>query len=169
MKLLAVVLLVLGFGCGGAPPSKEARPVPGEEPLETASLPEEDVVPLEPEAAAPRAPASERPCGWAKAWSDPATPDPLLAGIGGAPDPERLAADPVRLPLRDPAPRGAIVVEVVILPDGTIGEATVVATTDPPWPEGEAAVLDAVATWRYEPPTLGGTPVAVCSNVVVRP
>lgn len=167
MKTATFVLLAL-FGCG-APQSRESRPAPGEEPIETASLPDEEVVPLEPEAAAPRAPASERPCSWAKAWSDPATPDPILAGIGGTPIPERLASTTVRLPVRDPSPQGEISVEIVVLPDGSVSEARVVSTTDPPWPEAESAVLDAVKTWRYEPPTLGGTPIAVCTTLVIRP
>jgi TonB family protein len=170
MKAEAFILLgfSLGLACG-APPSREARPAPGEEPIETASLPDEEVVPLEPEAAMPRAPASQRPCSWANAWSDPGTADPLLAGVGGTPVPERVARSPVRLPVREPPPQGAISVEIVVLPDGSVSEAVVVSTTDPPWPEAEAAVVEAVKSWRYEPPTLGGTPISVCSTVVIRP
>ena len=167
MKARTFVLLAFSFGCG-APQSRETRPAPGEEPIETASLPDEDVVPLEPEAA-PRAPASERPCSWAQAWPDPSTPDPLLAGVGGTPNPERVAESPIRLPIREPAPQGEISVEVIILPDGSVSEAAVVSTTDPPWPEAEAAVVEAVKTWRYERPTLSGTPIAVCSTIVIRP
>ena len=174
MKARTLVLLAFSlgsfgaFGCG-APQSREARPAPGEEPIETASLPDEDVVPLEPETATPRAPASERPCSWAQAWSDPSTPDPLLAGVGGTPNPERVAESPIRLPIREPAPEGEISVEIVVLPDGSVSEAAVVSTTDPPWPEAEAAVVESVKTWRYKPPTLGGTPIAVCATIVVRP
>jgi len=170
MKAESFILLGFSFGLAcGAPPSREARPAPGEEPIETASLPDEEVVPLEPEAAMPRAPASERPCSWAAAWSDPSTPDPLLAGVGGTPNPERVAANPVRLPVREPSPKGAISVEIVVLPDGSVSEAAVVSTTDPPWPEAESAVVEAVTTWRYEPPTLSGTPISVCTTVVIRP
>jgi TonB family protein len=168
MKAALFVLLAFPLGCA-APPSREARPAPGEEPIETASLPDEEVVPLEPEAAAPRAPAKERPCSWASAWSDPATPDPLLAGVGGAPNPERVGSSPVRFPVREPAPMGEIGLEIVVLPDGSVSEAVVVSKTNPPWPEAERAVLDAVKSWRYQPPTLGGTPIAVCSTVFVRP
>jgi TonB family protein len=71
--------------------------------------------------------------------------------------------------VREPSPRGEISVEIVILPDGSVSEATVVSTTNPPWPEAESAVLEAVKTWRYEPPVLGGTPIAICSTVFVRP
>lgn len=168
MKTATFVLLAFSFGCG-APQSRETRPAPGEEPIETASLPDEEVVPLEPEAATPRAPARERPCSWANAWSDPETPDPLLAGIGGTPIPERLAPSIVRLPVREPSPQGEISLEIVVLPDGSVSEAIVVSTTDPPWTEAESAVLNAAKTWRYEPPTLGGTPIAVCTTLVIRP
>jgi TonB family protein len=166
-KTLTTALLALSLACGA--PSSRERPAPGDEPIETASLPDEEVVPLEPEPTPRRAPASERPCAWAKAWSDPATPDPVLAGIGGAPIPERVEANPMRLPSRASRAVGEISVEVVVLPDGSVSEATIVSTIDPPWPEGERAILDSVRTWRYEPPTLGGTPVAVCSTFVVKP
>jgi TonB family protein len=168
MKALPFALVALSIACGAPPP--KTRPAPGDEPLETASLADEEVVPLEPQAAdAPHALLRERPCSWAKAWSDGGMPDPLLAGVGGTPNPERVASSPVLLPLRTPPPRGEIVVEIVILPDGTISEAKVAAATDPPWPEAESAVLEAVKTWRYEPPTLTGTPIAVCTTVVIRP
>jgi protein TonB len=168
MKARTFVLLAFSIGCG-SPQSREARPAPGEEPIETASLPDEDVVPLGPEPVAQRAPASERPCSWAKAWSDPAAPDPLLAGAGGAPNPERMSGSPVQIPIREPSPQGEITVEIVVLPDGSVSEAAVVSTTNPPWSEAESAVLEAVKTWRYQPPTLGGTPISVCTTIVVRP
>jgi hypothetical protein len=57
---------------------------------------------------------------------------------------------------------------MVVLPGGAVSEATIVSGIDPPWPEGERAILDAVTTWRYEPPTLGGTPVAVCTAVSIK-
>ena len=167
MRALAQALFVLFLGCG-APSSRESRPAPGDEPIETASLPDEEVVPLAPESTARRAPASERPCSWAKAWSDPAVPDPLLAGVGGAPIPERVDSNPVRLPARASGAGGEFSVEMVVLPDGSVSEAILVDRTDPPWPEGERAILDAVTTWRYEPPTLGGTPIAVCLTVLIQ-
>jgi hypothetical protein len=57
---------------------------------------------------------------------------------------------------------------MVVLPDGSVSEATVVEKPDPPWPEGERAILDAVKTWRYEPPALSGTPIAVCMTVAIQ-
>ncbi len=164
---LGILSVLLACACG-APQSRDVRPEPGEEPIETASLPDEEVVPLEPESTTRRAPASERPCAWASAWSDPATPDPLLAGIGGAPVPERVDTNPVRLPARPSSHAGAISIEMVVLPDGSVAEAVVVSTTDPPWPEGERAALDAVKSWRYQPPLLGGTPIAVCASISIK-
>ena len=160
-------LLSILIACG-APSSRESRPAPGEEPIESASLPDEEVVPLEPESEPRRAPASERPCSWAKAWSDDAVPDPLLAGIGSTPVPERVDSNPLRVPSRGSSPAGEFSVEMVVLPDGRVSEATIVSRTGPPWPEGESAILEAVTKWRFEPPNLGGTPIAVCSTVVIK-
>ncbi len=169
MRASAFIFLALSLGCG-SPQSRETRPAPGEEPIETASLPDEEIVPLEPEAGTPQFPAtSDSPCSWAKAWSDPSIPDPLFEGLGGTPRLERIAGDPVRIPMREPPPEGDIVIEIVVLPDGSVPEAQVVATTYPPWPEAAQSVIDAVKTWRYEPPTLGGTPISVCKTIVVRP
>ncbi len=153
MKGLPFLLALTAFACGG-PQSRETRPAPGEEPLETASVSGEEVVPLAPEAA-PRGASKERPC--------------LLAGVGGAPHPQRIDAAPIRLPVREPLPLGEITVEIVIVPDGSVSEASLVSTTEPPWPEAEKAVLDTVKSWRYEPPTLGGTPISICATVAIRP
>jgi protein TonB len=153
MKDLAFLLALTASACRG-PQSRETRPVPGEEPLETASVSGEEVVALAPETA-PRGASKERSC--------------LLAGVGGAPHPQRIDAAPVRLPLREPPPLGEITVEIVISPDGSVSEASLVSTTEPSWPEAEKAVLDAVKSWRYEPPTLGGTPISVCASVAIRP
>lgn len=151
MKAAAFLIAVAALGCGSEP-TGTPRPAPGEEPIETASLEDEEVVSLAPE---PAAKAKERPC--------------LLAAVGGAPDPRRIDEAPVRLPTRDPAPRGGIEVEIEILPDGSVGRAEILSTTEPPWPEGERAVLEAVKTWRYEPPALGGTPISLCATIVIRP
>jgi TonB family protein len=151
MKALALLFAVVALGCGSEP-TGTPRPAPGEEPIETASLDDEEIVPLAPE---PEAKAKERPC--------------LLVGVGGARDPRRIDEATVRLPPRDSAPRGEIEVEIEILPDGSVGRAEILSTTEPPWPEGERAVLEAVKAWRYEPPALGGTPISLCATIVIRP
>jgi outer membrane biosynthesis protein TonB len=140
---------------------------PGEETLETASLGDEEVVPIEPE----NVPVSTegRPCAWARAWTDPKAPKPLLAGAGGVPNPARVSDSPISLPVREPAPSGEIVVELVVSPDGSVLEAGIVGTTDPPWPEAEERIVSAVRTWRYEPTLFEGTPIAVCTSVSIRP
>lgn len=166
---LAPLLAMFLAGCGSredsAAPRRDAAP--GEEPLETVSLAEEEVVPLEPEKAA--ATGAGRPCAWARAWESPAAPRPLLAGVGGAPNPTKTVDAPIAIPAREPSPSGEIIVEIVVAPDGSVSEAAVVRSTDPPWPQAEERILAAVRKWRYEPPLFDGTPIAVCTTVVIHP
>ncbi len=123
----AALALSLAGACqshGPAPPPREQHPVaPGEEPLETTTLGDEEVVPLKPD---PRAatPPPGRPCAWASVWSDPDAAHPLLAGVGGAPQPEKVDDAPVSIPVGDGSPVGEIVVEIVIAPDGKVAEAS---------------------------------------------
>jgi TonB family protein len=166
----AVLLLALLLGACRAAPERSAAPPrtePGEEPLETASFPEDEVVPIELE----RSPAATegRPCAWARAWKDPNAPKPLLAGVGGVPNPSRVTEAAISLPVREPAPSGSIVVEIVVAPDGSVTEAKVVRSTDPPWPEAEERILESVGRWRYEPSSFEGTPIAVCTTVTIKP
>jgi TonB family protein len=150
-----------------SPPAHNAV-IPGEEPLETATLGGEEVVPLKPE---PRAmtPSAGRPCAWAAAWNDPRAAHPVLSGVGGAPAPERTKDAPISIPVKEGWSTGEIVVEIVIDPDGSVAEASVVHAAEPRHPEVEAAIVKAVRAWRYEKPTFDGTPVAVCSTLVLRP
>jgi TonB family protein len=167
MRLGALPLtLCLGACESGAP--QKPRVEPGEEPLETASLPDEEVVSLAPEKAR-STPARGRPfpCSWASAWTDDAEPDPLLAGVGGVPNPEKISDAPIQIPVKDPSPEGEMTVEVVIRSDGSVSEASVVHSTDPPWPEAERAILESVKKWRYRPPVFDGTPVSLCATLLV--
>ncbi|HSF16764.1 MAG TPA: TonB family protein [Vicinamibacteria bacterium] len=145
------------------------RPAAGEEPLETASITDDEVVPLTPERVAAAPKAAGRPCAWARAWQDPSSPKPVLAGVGGVPNPAKRSETPIRLPARDPIPQGEIVVEAIVGPDGAVSEAKVVRSTTPSWPEAEAAILDAIRRWTYEPPLFDGTPVSVCATILVSP
>lgn len=177
---LPLAALALAVACGSREPSNSASRggrggaeptttvLPGEEPLETETLPEEEVQTLRPEPV-PEPPAETRPCAWASAWREPGAPRPLLAGVGGVPSPARVKETPMRVPVREPKPSGTIVVELVIAPDGGVSEAKVLRTTTPPWPEAEEAVLESVRSWRYEPPSFEGTPIAVCTTVLVQP
>jgi TonB family protein len=177
--LLSVMLLL---SCGGSRPGDgaggtgSAEPsssvVPGEEPLETATLDDEEIVPLKPETTRDPSAAARRPCAWARAWGSPNEPKPLAAGIDGVDNPVRVADSPISLPVRKTSSGGnggEMVVEIVVGPDGSVSEAAVVRSTDPPWPEAEAIVVEAVRQWRYEPPKRDGTPVAVCTTLVLRP
>lgn len=176
-----VVLAALSASCGGEAPETRGEPArspveerrappPGEEPLATETLGEETVVTL-PEERSPATPppSPRRPCNWAKAWGDPDAAHPLLAGVGGVPMPARVSEAPIEIPEREPLPEGEIVVELVIRPDGSVGEAAVIRTTTPPWPEAEEAVLEAIRQWRFEEPKLDGTPIAVCTTMRIRP
>ncbi|HXV59531.1 MAG TPA: TonB family protein [Vicinamibacteria bacterium] len=170
----AFALLASLVACSAAeekadPQSRSQRPALGEEPLETASITDDEVVPLTPERAATARPPSGRPCAWARAWQDPSSPKPHLAGVGGVPNPEKRSETAIRLPDRDPIPQGEIVVEAVVGPDGAVREASVVGSTTPPWPEAEASILDAIRRWTYEPPRFDGTPVSVCVTILVSP
>lgn len=181
VKLLLAVSLSAGISaCGatGGEPRREgettardaAAPLPGEEPLETESIGDEEVTGLPPERArGTTAPPASRPCGWSEAWSDPEAPKPLVAGVGDVPNPTKISEEPIRIPARAPLPSGNIIVEFVIAPDGVVREARVVRSTEPPWPSADRAVEEAVRTWRYEPPTVSGTPVAVCATAFVSP
>lgn len=164
--------LLLGSACRSprptrAPPEHDAV-APGEEPLETATLGDEEVVPLKPE---PRSSTlrAARPCAWASVWNDPDGAHPLLSGVGGAPSPERIGDAPLSVPVSEGSRAGEIVLEIVIDPRGHVAEASVVHAAEPRRPEVEAAMVKAVRTWRYEEPTFDGTPVAVCSTLVLRP
>ena len=59
--------------------------------------------------------------------------------------------------------------EILIGPFGAVLEATIVHASEPRWPEAEQAILAAVRQWRYEPQTLDGKPITVCSTVVMKP
>ena len=74
---------------------------------------------------------------------------------------------PVMVPGHRPGGPGEIVAEIVIGPDGDVLEASIVDRPVPPWPEAEEAILQAVRQWTYEPVTLDGTPISVCTTVVM--
>lgn len=181
MRLLLLLSLTLLLGCGSGPRSGDraggsgsapgsSSVVPGEEPLETATLDDEEIVPLEPERTRAASAAASRPCAWARAWESPNEPNPLAAGIGGVENPVKVSDSPISLPVpAAPKPQGPMVVEIVVSPDGRVSEAAVVRSTYPPWPEAEAIVVEAVRKWRYEPAKLDGKPVAVCTTLVLRP
>ena len=71
------------------------------------------------------------------------------------------------LPYRETETKGAPVLEVIISTDGSVSEVKALQTFDPPWPEGEAALIDAVRQWKYEPTVLDGKAIPVCTKITL--
>jgi TonB family protein len=61
---------------------------------------------------------------------------------------------------------GTVIVEAVVMPDGTVGRARVVTSLDQEFGL-DAAALDAVKLWRFEPAHLGRETVPVAVELVV--
>lgn len=148
-------------------PAPAAKPAPGEEPLETASIGEESVQTLPAERRS--APAPLGPCSWSSVWQRDDVPKPRLAGVGGLPMPVRTSGKDIMIPGERPETTSEIHAEIVIGPFGAVLEATIVHAPEPRWPEAEQAILDTVREWRYEPQTLDGKPITVCSTLILKP
>ena len=173
-----VLLAVLALAQCGSPPQESPRPSKsapaatiGEEPLETATIGSEQVqtIPAEPIAMDTASPEASRACRWSSAWRKPNVQKPLLAGVGGIPMPIRTHDVDVQFPVSRIERTGKMVAEIVITPDGTVMEATIVRSLEPRWAAAEEALLEAARQWRYEPPRLGNTPISVCTTLVVDP
>ena len=56
------------------------------------------------------------------------------------------------------------ILEYVIHPNGMVEEVRFVRTPvfEPPWPEADQAILDAIYQWEYEPIVIDGVSVPVC-------
>jgi TonB family protein len=94
----------------------------------------------------------------------PAPMAPVRGG-GNIRTPTRLEhAEPV-LPetARQAGIRGVVILEITIGPDGRVSDAKVLRSI----PLLDAAALDAVRKWRYEPTLLNGAPVPVIMTVTV--
>lgn len=176
LRLSLFLTLVLSATCGPTggqqpPPaeSNDSGPAPplGEEPLETATIGSEEVQTLPSERGAATAPLG--PCSWSRVWQDDTIPNPHLAGVGGVPMPVKTSHREIRIPGESPHPDTEIHTEIVIGPFGAVLDAKVVYASEPRWPEAEEAILDAVRQWRYEPQTLDGEPITVCSTLMMKP
>ncbi len=148
-------------------PAQVEKPAPGHEPLETAAIGGEEVQTL-PSEAGP-APNAVRPCSWSSVWQKDDIPNPHLAGIGGLPMPVKTSDRELLIPGARPSQSSEIQAEIVIGPFGAVLEATIVHASEPRWPEAEEAILATLREWRYEPQTLDGKPITVCSTLVIRP
>ena len=58
--------------------------------------------------------------------------------------------------------RGTVILAIIVTPEGNVGDAKVVRGFDP---EMDQNALNTVRTWKFEPPTKDGKPVAVAINV----
>lgn len=61
---------------------------------------------------------------------------------------------------------GSVILQAIILRDGSVGAITVLRST-PPGVGFEDAAIEAVRQWRYEPATQFGVPVEVYFTVLV--
>jgi TonB family protein len=71
------------------------------------------------------------------------------------------------LPYRKTETQGTPVLEIMIDTDGNVAEVQVLRSFDPPWPEGDAAIVDAVRQWKYKPTILDGEAIPVCANITL--
>lgn len=172
VRLAYVLIAIFMASCRSdertaAAPAENTKPAPGEEVLETASIGSEEVQTLPAERRV--APAPLGPCSWSSAWQKEDVPNPHLAGVDGLAMPVKTSHTDVMIPGDRPETTSEIHAEILIGPFGAVLEATIVHASEPRWPEAEQAILDAVRQWRYEPQTLGGKPITVCSTLVMRP
>ena len=113
---------------------------------------------------------TSRPAPQHAATPRPETP-PYLAGVQGVSNPQVIPDSRV-LPhypkeARRDGLEATVVLQALVLVNGTIEELTVVRCTTPD--SGfEKAAIDAVRQWRYEPALLQGQPVDVYFTVSVR-
>jgi protein TonB len=95
---------------------------------------------------------------------------PLMAGVGGVTEPERIAETYVKPEYPELARRarveGRVILQVVIRKDGTVGEMEVIQAPAADLGFGDAA-KNAVSQWRYRPARQNNRPVDVFMTVVV--
>ena len=58
--------------------------------------------------------------------------------------------------------RGTVILAIIVTPEGNVGDVKVVRGFDP---EMDQNALNTVRTWKFEPTTKDGKPVAVAINV----
>lgn len=95
---------------------------------------------------------------------------PLMAGVGGVTEPERIPETYVKPEYPELARRarveGRVILQVVIHKDGTVGEMEVIKAPAADLGFGDAA-KNAVSQWRYKPARQNGRPVDVFMTVVI--
>jgi TonB family protein len=92
-------------------------------------------------------------------------PRPSKVRVGGNVQPARLLKMP-RVPYPEAAKsagtEGSVIVQAVVLRDGSVGSATAFTGADP---ELAKAAVDNVRQWKYAPATLNGEPVETAATV----
>lgn len=171
-----VVLLILGaawLACRSedpsAPPAPGGQATPNREStaLETEVIDEETIATVQETPGATRPSSSDsRPCGWSRRWERAGLARPLLPGPSVS-QPRRVRGGAPELPPVLETRSGAPVLEAVVDEEGRVEEIHFIQGFRPPWPEGEAAIGDALRQWRYEPSRLKGKPVPVCITVTI--
>jgi protein TonB len=166
---IALGFHILACGPSGSePPQVEPKaPEPASTeppPLETVTMDDPEIIPVQEPQISRERPVGV-PCPWAKIWETPGTKPMPVGGMVKAPQKVTDVA-PV-LPYRKTETQGAPVLEVIISTDGTVSEVKVVQSFNPPWPEGEAALADAVRQWKYKPTVLEGKPIPVCTKITL--
>jgi TonB family protein len=134
-------------------------------PLETVTMDDEDIVPVREDRGPTNRPIGV-PCAWAAIWREEGGLKPLPVG-GMVKAPKKVETVEPVLPYRKTDTRGTPVIEVVIDTGGNVSEAKVVQSFDPPWPEGDAAIVEAIRQWKYEPTVLDGNTIPVCAKITL--
>jgi protein TonB len=145
--------------------------------LDARLVPAPDPTPEEPEPVVEPAPELVLPAviagPMAAPMGEPAPPPaamPLFPGIGDVSYPVLIPGTRVRPDYPRSARRahaeGRVILQAVILRDGSVGEVDVIRCTKPTF-GFEAAAIEAVRMWRYTPGFQNGRPVSVYITIVV--
>lgn len=170
LPLLLLFCLLIAGSCDSGrqepvPTPPPPTPIPKPEPLETMTMEDSEIIPIK-EASGQHSLPVGIPCPWASIWEKPGGANPLPVG-GRIKSPKKLHQEPPAFPPRKTATRGSPVLEVIIDTEGNVAEATILQSVDPPWPEGDAALLAAIKQWKYEPSTLDGNLIPICMKITL--
>lgn len=115
-------------------------------------------------------PNGESGCRWSALWSpvDRAPGTKLVPPRKTRDVPVKWPQDPLGASFRRPG-KGTPLAELVVDRDGRVADARLVrrATWEPPWPEADTAMLEAVRQWEFQPATASGQPVQACLTVSI--
>ena len=108
-------------------------------------------------------------CKWSEHW--PKLADGTTDDSGKPTPPKEVHDSPISWP-GDTAHRtgsGVPIVEAVVDADGKVVDVRIVRpiTWEPPWPEFDKAIIDAIRSWRYTPAKRGDRPVPACVSITI--